>query len=424
MRGTMRRLAPALSLTLALALTPTILVTAAAQDATSDPRPADLTGMAQKMVGKEMLYGVYLDGSAIGSLHLRAMAAPDNGIRIESTFELTLGPVTSRLEEALEADADLTWRLFERTETSAEATTSVRVIRRADGKCVWQREATALTDGTPGDPLRRAHEIHIPPGTLPWITVLLVGPLLDWSSPAAPRGLRLFDVEAGEVVMGRIEHLREQALETPTGTVTATVLRATNPTSNETLLISVADRQALQVSLETEAGGGFHMRLEPRQETTTPPASATIPGGEADARRLVQGLCETGNDRLAAVRALRPDREDYRSVFVAGQADLAEAGYREFWEKRLTAFPPVLEAKDIRLWRTTSDRLQSPDASPAATSPFSSRWRDVAPHLQQGLEIWAFEVTASGEEDRVSTQGLIYINGHWVLIPKPWKVLQ
>ena len=408
----MKILAPALS----LALTLTISVTAAAQDATSDPRPADLAGMAQQMLGKEMLYGVYLDGSAIGSLHLRARAAPDNGIRIKSTFELTLGPVTSRLEETLEADADLTWRLFERTETSAESTTSVRVIRRADGKCVWQREAAAITEGSPGEPIRRAHEISIPPGTLPWITVLLVGPLLDWSSPD-PRALKLFDVESGEVIVGRIEHLREEPLETPTGSIDTTVLRATNRHKNESLLISVADAKAVAVSLESEGGGGFRMLLEQPEET------ATTPGSEADARRLVQGLLETGNDRLAAVQALRPHRDDYRSVFVGDQADLAEAGYREFWEERLTAFPPVSETTDIRLWRTTSDRLQSADASPAA-SPFSSRWRDVAPHLQQGLEIWAFEVTASGDGSRVSTQGLIYINGHWVLIPKPWKVLQ
>ncbi|MDB4998051.1 MAG: hypothetical protein JWM74_5483, partial [Myxococcaceae bacterium] len=47
----------------------------------------------------------------------------------------------------------------------------------------------------------------------------------------------------------------------------------------------------------------------------------------------------------------------------------------------------------------------------------------VASHLVGTSTIYAFRFVEPGKNDGNTFDGLVYLNGHWVLIPKPWRGL-
>jgi hypothetical protein len=54
---------------------------------------------------------------------------------------------------------------------------------------------------------------------------------------------------------------------------------------------------------------------------------------------------------------------------------------------------------------------------------FPSGYKLVASHLIGTSRIYRFRFVEPGKELGNAYDGLTHINGHWVLIPKPWRAL-
>lgn len=44
-----------------------------------------------------------------------------------------------------------------------------------------------------------------------------------------------------------------------------------------------------------------------------------------------------------------------------------------------------------------------------------------AAHLKPGLKVYGFEYVVPGEQHGMSYDGLVKLNGKWVMIPKMWR---
>jgi hypothetical protein len=44
----------------------------------------------------------------------------------------------------------------------------------------------------------------------------------------------------------------------------------------------------------------------------------------------------------------------------------------------------------------------------------------VAEHLKPGLTLYRFKFVKPGETVGMAYDGLVHVNGHWVMLPKPW----
>ena len=54
---------------------------------------------------------------------------------------------------------------------------------------------------------------------------------------------------------------------------------------------------------------------------------------------------------------------------------------------------------------------------------FPSAYKKIASHLIGTQPIYRFQFIEPGKEQGNSYDGLTYVNGHWILIPKPWRGL-
>lgn len=143
-------------------------------------------------------------------------------------------------------------------------------------------------------------------------------------------------------------------------------------------------------------------------------------GGEKEARELLQAFLKPGADRAALSRRLQPQPADYKAVFEGEAAQKAEAMYKPVWE----AGKIVLEGKpgqtELTLVSATTEDLQSGAGN---AREFPGGYKKIAPSLKKGLVFYRFKFVEPGKDLGMAYDGLVHVNGHFVLFPKPWRML-
>jgi hypothetical protein len=157
-----------------------------------------------------------------------------------------------------------------------------------------------------------------------------------------------------------------------------------------------------------------------RQRGLAEVSLATTPGTPEGARALLSEFLGPGADRHALTRQLRPMAADYASVFAGPMADAARAMYEPLWNGSFSIGPEPGQV-GVRLSRATTEELQSWSAG--VSLQFPGGYRDLAGHLRPGLTIYEFSFVAPGEQYGASWDGLVFVNGHWVLFPRAWQLL-
>jgi len=150
-------------------------------------------------------------------------------------------------------------------------------------------------------------------------------------------------------------------------------------------------------------------------------APGKYPGNDEGARALLADL-RTG-EAAALTAALRPSATDYKAVFVDAAAAKAEAGYERLWSTSTSKTPITADpaATGIELHKATTEDLQK--WTSRAEEHFPASYRKIADQLRPGLTIYQWKYTAPASPVPKVYDGLIYVNNHWVWMPKPWRVL-
>ncbi|MBM3619783.1 MAG: hypothetical protein FJX20_03750 [Alphaproteobacteria bacterium] len=154
-----------------------------------------------------------------------------------------------------------------------------------------------------------------------------------------------------------------------------------------------------------------------------PPALAQsgFPSTEAGARAVAaQFLATSGVDQAAAMKRLRPTQADYLAVYKEPVAGALEAENDRHWEKGETLRVGAQRTEILMIVVPTDDLI---DGKPVL-SEFPGGYRRVLPYLKRGIPIARFRYVEPGKTTGLAVDGLVHVNGRWVLMPKPWTVVK
>jgi hypothetical protein len=145
-------------------------------------------------------------------------------------------------------------------------------------------------------------------------------------------------------------------------------------------------------------------------------ATSKYPGTEEGAKQLLNDM----RADPAFVKNLKPSSDDYKAVFAGDAAGKAEAGYAPLWADP-KGFDIKPENTELLLFKATTEDLQK--WTPEVDASFPGGYKRVADKYKPGLTVYRWKFVKPGEKLGMSGDGLIHVNGHWALFPKPWKSL-
>jgi hypothetical protein len=151
-------------------------------------------------------------------------------------------------------------------------------------------------------------------------------------------------------------------------------------------------------------------------------APYAFPGTDAGAISLVKEFVKPGADLATLSKQLRPTASDYAAVFEPDLDAKVKALWDPGWDSGELIIAPNTGQTEVKLSSTTSAEMKSWTGS--AATDFAGGWRKAAPKLKAGLKIYGFDFLAPGETLGMSFEGLIHVNGHWRIFPKPWRAME
>jgi hypothetical protein len=150
-------------------------------------------------------------------------------------------------------------------------------------------------------------------------------------------------------------------------------------------------------------------------------AKNAAPGSEEAARALLSEFLKPGADAAALSAKLKPSKADYGAVFDADAAAKAEAAYGPVWDRGQMVIKGSPDQTEVKLARATTDELKM---GTGAASAFPGGYKTAASFMKPGLTVYAFKFVKPGESLGMAFDGLVFVNGHFAIFPKPWRFLK
>jgi hypothetical protein len=152
-----------------------------------------------------------------------------------------------------------------------------------------------------------------------------------------------------------------------------------------------------------------------------PPANLQLfPNTPEGAKSLASEFAKPSADTLALSKQLRPTPADYKSLFDAASAAKIDRLYSPAWDKDAFVVAPRQGQTEVQMASATVADLKAKNEKSKA---LPNAYAIVASHLVGSATIYAFRFVEPGKTDGSTYDGLVFLNGHWVLIPKPWRGL-
>lgn len=149
------------------------------------------------------------------------------------------------------------------------------------------------------------------------------------------------------------------------------------------------------------------------------PGGPTEPGSEENARILLSKFLEPEADLAALTAELKPAETDIRAVYAAPLADRLIPDYDRMFAPGV-AIGPKPGQNALITSRGTTASLKRGDA---VLRDFPGGYKEVLGYFIGDHPIVRFKFVKQGETMGMAFDGLIFVNGHWVLMPKPWRSL-
>ncbi len=149
------------------------------------------------------------------------------------------------------------------------------------------------------------------------------------------------------------------------------------------------------------------------------PAPASQPGSQANARAMLERFLAPDADIAALSQALFPTEADVRALY---RDPLASTIVRDLLPrfKPGVRFSPKPGQDSLIVVHATTDQLIDGDA---VLRDFPGGYKEVLSYMNRGIPIVRFKFVENGKTTGLAFDGLVFVNGRWVLIPKPWRYL-
>ncbi len=188
-----------------------------------------------------------------------------------------------------------------------------------------------------------------------------------------------------------------------------------------------ADETSEAGSALAQADAGDPTASLPALPPSTPPepapARTAAPPGSADsAHAFLEQFVAPNADYAALTRLLRPTTSDYRALFSPpGTAAKIEASQAKDWDSNKAVIKPKPGQTEIKLWSATGDDLLSGTGN---AKEFPAGYGKVAKYLAPAAVYFRFKFVEPGKDTGTAYDGLSWVHGHWVIVPKPWRAFE
>jgi len=139
----------------------------------------------------------------------------------------------------------------------------------------------------------------------------------------------------------------------------------------------------------------------------------------ADGRDFLLRFLDDGEDREALTLALKPTPEDVRAVYAEPLASSLIDAYDGLFVPGAVIRPKPGQTELLSIF-TTTGALKRGDP---VLAEFPGGYKEVLDYIVGDVPIARFKFVEPGEDLGLAFDGLVYINGRWVFMPKPWNGL-
>ncbi len=188
-----------------------------------------------------------------------------------------------------------------------------------------------------------------------------------------------------------------------------------NPDNIKHIFIKMTHANFIKLSFYDKA-------LNPKKSETLE-GSAPDPGQNVDpeARSLLMKFLDANADHATLTKALRPSEADYRAYFASNAWQTAMTKYNELWDKYPMAIKPNTGQTQLLLWSATIEDIKYGTGD---ASKFPGGYKMIHDKIEPGHTIYRFKFVQPGKNIGMAFDGLVKVNGRWVIFPKPWRIFQ
>ena len=148
-----------------------------------------------------------------------------------------------------------------------------------------------------------------------------------------------------------------------------------------------------------------------------PAPEPMTPGQEA--RALLEAFLDPQADLVALTAQLKPTPDDVRAVYEAPLAERLVMAYAATFQPGI-AIGPKPGQTEVTMTVSTTHALRD---GARELAEFPGGYRDVLGFFKEDVPIARFRFVEPGQELGLSFDGLVKVHGRWVLMPKPWRML-
>lgn len=145
--------------------------------------------------------------------------------------------------------------------------------------------------------------------------------------------------------------------------------------------------------------------------------------GEEGAREVLNAFVKGGADYAALSDSIRPNKADFEAVFSKEVAEKLIPYFDKRWPKGAPVIKPNEGQTELILYSGTTEELKSGQGGgrkfPGGYCSFAKDG-----HLKDGITLYGFNFVKPGEKRGMSFAGLTFVNGRWVIFPKPWRAIR
>lgn len=139
------------------------------------------------------------------------------------------------------------------------------------------------------------------------------------------------------------------------------------------------------------------------------------------AKDLLNKFLEPNANYQELTTNLKPTDEDYTAYFDASIADKAKTIYGELWSDPNTIIAPKEGQTELLLFQATTEEIKNQTGSGLE---FPGGYTDIIDKIKPNQTIYRFKFVKPGETLGMAFDGLVNVNGHWTIFPKPWNILE
>ena len=138
------------------------------------------------------------------------------------------------------------------------------------------------------------------------------------------------------------------------------------------------------------------------------------------ARELLAQFVEPGADAATLTALVRPALEDYARIFNEPVATELYQAQRQLFASEVVRPSESDQTSVLISIGSTNDLI---DLTPNA-EVFAGGWASLRPHLKRDVPVVVFSFVRPGQTSGMRYEGLFFIGGRWVLVPKPWQFIK